>query len=247
MAMSPLLDDLIDAARLAGAIQRDNFRSNLAVTDKNGGKGTVDLVSRVDHECEQAIRIRLAKHKVVGEEQGGEATGTYVLVDPLDGTKNYLLGVEQFAVCLTYIENGKVTAAVVYDPIRDRAYAADDNGATMNGQPIAITQSEPRGTYLVTEENLAKRGPLNRILRVAAKFAGVRKFGSTALDLAQMAAGQSCAVVATGLKPWDFQGAAFIYEKAGGKISDLDGRPITMGSTTLVACPPKMHENLVWA
>ena len=169
------------------------------------------------------------------------------MVDPLDGTKNFLLGVEQFAVCLTNVdETGKVTAAVVYDPIRDRAYAADETGAYMNGQPITITQSEPRGTYLVTEENLAKRSALNRIQRVATKFAGVRKFGSTALDLAQMAAGQSCAVVATGLKPWDFQGAAFIYEKAGGKISDISGRPLTMESTTLIACPPKMHEDLVW-
>ena len=64
--VSPLLNDLIDAARLAGAIQRANFRTNLSVTDKSGGKGTADLVSRVDHECEAAIRTRLAGYKVVG-------------------------------------------------------------------------------------------------------------------------------------------------------------------------------------
>lgn len=239
------LADMIVAARLAGKIQRAAFNSAIRIEEKGAANAIPDMVTRIDRESEESIRQALSNYAVVGEEQGGTPSEKYMLVDPLDGTKNFLCGVDHFAICLTYIENNLVKAAVVYDAINEKLFTADNEGALLNGEPIQIKDAPLRHTYLISEEDLSKWGPLLRIKRAARDFAGVRKFGSTAHNLGMMAGGMRGVLVASGLKPWDFQGAAFIYQMAGGQVSDMDGQPITMQSTSLVAAPPTHHAHVI--
>ena len=236
--MQPMLNIALRAARSAGElIFRSIERLDVIAVDE---KGANDFVSEVDRAAEQTILATLRKayptHGFYGEESGylaGEGEGAdYVwIVDPLDGTTNFLRGVPHFSVSIACKYKGRLEHAVVLDPVRQEEFTASrGRGAALNGRRIRVTNRRSlEGALLGTgfpfrDSQMADLDNYLGMFRaLTGQTAGIRRAGSASLDLAYVAAGRFDAFWEFGLSEWDMAAGALLVQEAGGLVSDFTG------------------------
>lgn len=223
-------------------------------------KGAVDPVTHVDRDAERQIRSLIATHfpedAVLGEEEGGSdwRTGRVWIVDPLDGTVNFVHRVPQVAVSVALWEDGRPLVGVIIDVARnDEFVAVTGQGATMNGSPIQVS-----GTDRMKEALIATGFPYDRdryageylkvVEEVLLRARGMRRIGAAALDLAWVACGRFDAYWEhggpEGIKPWDVAAGILMVTEAGGAFTDHTGEPNILESVAYVASNGKLHEEL---
>jgi myo-inositol-1(or 4)-monophosphatase len=223
-----------EIAREAGAQLRAAFETDLKIETKSS---PTDLVSEADVAAERLIRERLLAARpddgMLGEE-GSDTPGTSGLrwiVDPLDGTTNFLFGIPQWGVSIAVEDADGMLAGVVYDPMRDELWAAERGAApTLDGRPLEGREhaSELATALLATGYgyDAAVRAAQAEITgRLLPRVRDIRRMGSAAIDLAWTAAGRYDAYYERGIKPWDYAAGALICEAAGLEVKHLDPAP----------------------
>jgi len=253
--MNPMVNIAVRAARGAGSIiVRNSGRLDRIQIER---KGTNDVVSEVDRLAEQEIVATLQRaypsHAIVGEESGGEmpASGHVWVVDPLDGTRNFVNGFPHYAVSIALLQDGVVVVGVIYDPVRDELFTATrGGGATLEGRRLRITpQRSLKGMVIGTgvpfkqpEHMAAYRRMLNDVLQ---KAADIRRTGSAALDLAYVAANRLDGFWELDLSRWDMAAGLLLIREAGGLVSDTEGHDDALNSGDVVAGSPKLFRELL--
>jgi myo-inositol-1(or 4)-monophosphatase len=248
--MHPMLNTAVKAARKAGAIiTRSSFDlDKLTVRRKRQN----DFVSEVDHAAEEAIlgilREAYPDHGVLAEESGARDTkADYVwIVDPLDGTTNFLHGFPQYCVSIGLQHRGTLQQAVVLDPNRNELFTATrGGGAFLNDRRIRVSRTDKLEDALVgTGFPFKEVERLDDYLRMFRNMtlgcAGVRRPGAAALDLAWVAAGRTDGFWEIGLSPWDMAAGALLVREAGGLVGDLEGEDRYLESGRIVASNGKI-------
>jgi myo-inositol-1(or 4)-monophosphatase len=252
--MHPMLNTAVKAARRAGSIIIRASR-NLDVLSVRE-KAAHDFVSEVDREAEQAIISTLHEaypgHAILAEESGASGASEYRwIIDPLDGTTNYLHGFPQYCVAIALEHRHVVTQAVVYDPSRNDLFTASrGRGAYLNETRIRVSKRAQTRLGLVGTgfpfKEVAHMEPYLAMLRDIMKAtSGVRRAGSAALDLAYVAAGRLDAFWEIGLAPWDIAAGSLLITEAGGYVGDLEGNDGYMQSGNVVAGNPKLFVEML--
>jgi myo-inositol-1(or 4)-monophosphatase len=239
-----------DAARAGGAVLLE-WVGKFAVREK----GPSDLVTEADVASQEAIRRvimgRFPSHEFVGEEQAASVRSgaEYCwIVDPLDGTMNYVHGVPHYAVSIALVRGNEIVAGAIYEPNTRECYAtAKGEGAHVNGHRLRTSGVESLSEALVVASFASKvqrRSPeISQFIAVVLKCQGVRRTGSAALNLCYVAAGRFDAFWALSTKSWDVAAGVLLVEEAGGVVTDSDGRPFTLDRPHPVAtASPPLHE-----
>lgn len=252
--MHPMLNIAVKAARRAGNLihrAADNL-DHLTVTKKSNA----DYVSEVDRAAERTIIETLLdaypNHAILAEESGAQGESEYLwIIDPLDGTTNFLHGYQQYAVSIALQHNGVLTQAVIYDPTKNDLFTATrGRGAYLNDRRIRVSKrTELADSLIGTGFPYSKFDHLDAymdILRdMMQKTAGLRRPGSAALDLAYTAAGRYDGFFETALKPWDIAAGCLLITEAGGLVGDLQGNDTYLRSGHLCAGNPKVFSQLL--
>ncbi len=245
----PVLNVAVEAAHAAGAIMRRQLQHVDAIPVER--KARHDYVSEVDRACEaeivREIRRFYPDHAFLCEESGaaGDSESLWV-IDPLDGTSNYLHGIPHFAVSIAYRHKGRTEHGVVYDPIREELFTASrGSGAALNQKRIRVSARKSlEGAVLATAFPFRERKLLPRYSRVFQAVLGqvedFRRAGTASLDLAWTAAGRLDGYFEVGLKPWDVAAGALIVREAGGVVMSFDGSDDVEETGTLIAAPFKL-------
>jgi myo-inositol-1(or 4)-monophosphatase len=259
-ARSPTLETMIRAAREAAVGLLEDFadRGRLEVREK----GPSDFVTSADLRSQEVLRRVLSNahpdHALLLEEQKDTADSAgqraRFIVDPLDGTTNFLRGLPHFAVAIAHEVDGEVVEGVVLDvPKGELFWAARGGGAWLGEQRLAVAPGkELRGAVIATGIPHRGRGPheayLAALRNVIAEVAGVRRFGSAALDLSYVAAGRFDAFFEIGLAPWDVAAGALFVREAGGKVTRSDGSAMALGARdTLATAGEPLHAQTMQA
>ena len=245
--MHPLLNIAIGAARRAGdVIVRSLDRVGALVVSE---KGRNDFVSEVDRAAEQvliaSIRKAYPSHGFLAEESGAQAGDEYTwVIDPLDGTTNFLHGLPHFAVSVACRHRGRAEVAVVFDPTRGELFTAERGAGTqLDGRRLRVSQRAGLegalvGTGFPYRENRKWLGPYLAMLeRVMNATAGVRRPGAASLDLAYVAAGRLDGFWEVGLSPWDTAAGNLLITEAGGRVGDFTGGEYRDGGNLLAGTP----------
>jgi myo-inositol-1(or 4)-monophosphatase len=243
--MSELLELAEATAREAGAQLREAFgRTDLIVTSKSSA---TDLVSEADHAAEALIRTRILAVRpddaILGEEEGDAAgtSGMRWVVDPLDGTVNFLFGIPQWAVSIACEDADGALAGVVYDPMRDECWTAVRGGAPLcNGAEVRGSRQEDLSQAMVATgfgySAEIRNAQAAVVARLLPQVRDIRRLGSAALDLVWTAAGRFDAYYERGLNHWDVAAGALLCELAGLEVHAL-GSDDPAGAGILVAAP----------
>ena len=240
----PAVTIAVRAARAAGTIilRYLNRVDSLTIEEKS----RMDFVSEVDRMAEAEIVKELRRaypdHAILGEETGrtGKSDKVWV-VDPLDGTHNYLRGFPHFSVSIGFLDHGDPVHAVVYDPLRDELFTASKgDGAFCNDRRMRVSKRENlNGAMLCTGFPFRQRQHLDAQLDMTrsmlAQAEDIRRTGSAALDLAYVAAGRVDGYFEIGLKPWDMTAGCLLVRESGGTFCDFAGREGIPASGNLVA------------
>ena len=254
--MHPMLNIAVRAARVAGTIIVRGFenRDDLQLQEK----GSNDYVTHIDKEAEKAIIYKIRQsypnHSFLGEESGeteGEDSDFQWIIDPLDGTTNFIKGIPHFAVSIALLYKGRLDQAVIFDPIRGEIFTASrGKGAQLNGYRIRVTK--PRDltdTVLATGlpfKNKQQYGEfalsLNKIFH---ECGDVRRAGSAALDMAYVAAGRHDGYWERGIKCWDIAAGELLVRESGGLVTDFAGNNDPLYKGEVVAGSPKVVQGLV--
>jgi myo-inositol-1(or 4)-monophosphatase len=256
MLRSALLNVMIKAAQKAGRTLKRDFGEieHLQVSLKGPG----NFVSAADHRAEEILCAELAAARpgygFVGEEggrrQGTDETHTWI-VDPLDGTTNFLHGIPHFAVSIGLEREGAIVAGLVYNPISDELFTAErGKGAFLNNQRLRVAARKRLGDAVVAcglphlgrgDLDLANR----ELAAVQPKVCGLRRFGAASLDLAWVAAGRLDAYWERQLSPWDIAAGLILVREAGGFVTDLAQADTPWISGDVVAGNELMHRELL--
>lgn len=253
--MHPTLINAVKAARRAGAII--NRASQDVGSLKIRSKTYNDFVSEVDQAAEQAIIETLQDaypdHGFLGEESGHDRTDAenVWIIDPLDGTTNFLHGFPQYAVSIALMTNGQLTQAVVYDPNRNDLFTATKGrGAFLNDKRIRVSNRTKLQDSLVGTgfpfrdfSHLDTYMPMLRDM--IRKASAIRRPGAAALDLAYVAAGWLDAFWEIGLSKWDIAAGALLIQEAGGIVGDFEGNETWLESGNIVAANPKVFAQML--
>ena len=247
------LRELAEAvAREAGHQLRDAFAGpGVNVVAKSS---PTDLVSEADHAAERLIRTRLAEARpgdgVLGEEGGSleGTTGLRWVVDPLDGTVNFLFGIPQWAVSVAVEDGDGTLAGVVYDPMRDELWSVERDGDPMlDGRAIRGSTREDLATAMVATgfgyDAEVRRLQAEIVARLLPQVRDIRRLGSAALDLAWTAAGRYDAFYERGLNAWDLAAGELLCRRAGLSVARLE--PAPPAADGVVVAPPALLEALV--
>ncbi len=252
--MHPMLNIAIKAARLAGTIilRYTDQLERLSIESK----GRSDFVTEVDREAEaeimHVIRKAYPDHAVLAEESGRREGNDYVwIIDPLDGTTNYLHGYPQFAVAIALMHRQRLDQAVVFDPLRDELFTASRGvGAQLNGRRIRVSRVVKLELALLgtgfpfrAHEHLETWIDTFRVLLT--HTSGIRRAGSAALDLAYVACGRLDGFWEIGLGPWDMAAGALLIEEAGGLIGDFGGAQRFLQTGNVVAGNPAVYPKIL--
>jgi len=252
--MHALLNVAVMAARRAGAVLGRNFNKRHKLTVEK--KGHNDFVSSADLAAEAAIIEVIHKHypdhAIHAEESGIHGESDHVwIIDPLDGTTNYLHGFPVFAVSIGLQINGRLEHAVVYDPMREELFTASKGeGAQLDGRKIRVSGNKDLdraliGTGFPFRQADSEMGPyLSMLGKVVKNTSGVRRPGAAALDLCYVATGRLDAFWETGLQPWDLAAGTLIIREAGGIVSALDGGENHLETGHVLAGTPRIYRGL---
>lgn len=256
--MEPMTNIALRAARKAG----DLIVRASDELDRVGhqAKGAADFVSEVDIAAEQEILYHLKKaypeHGFLAEEggrSGPEDAEALWIIDPLDGTSNFLRGIPHYCVSIACMINGKVEHGVVVDPVRREEFVASrGRGAQLNGHRLRVSQRADLAECLLgtgipfkghCEDTLPKYAESMAVL--AGQCMGIRRAGAAALDLAYVAAGRFDGFWEVGLQPWDMAAGALLIREAGGLVADLSGRERYLDNGQIVCGNPKVFKQVL--
>ena len=250
----PHLLAMLEAAHLARGIHLYYLEKGFTQGTKSG---PTDLVTQADRESEEAIKelllSRFPEAGFLGEEGGSEGDrDVRFIVDPLDGTVNYAHGFPFYGVSLALEAEGVIQAGVIMDTARGETfYALRGEGAYLDGRPIRVTErAELLGSLLATgfPYDVAKDPEnLTYFTRALRRGLLVRRPGAAALDLAYVAAGRLEGFWEVKLNPWDVAAGWLLVEEAGGRVTDLEGKPYRLGHRYIVASNGRIHEALLQA
>jgi myo-inositol-1(or 4)-monophosphatase len=254
--MHPMLNIAVKAARRAGSIINRATRNLdvLAVREKAAN----DFVSEVDREAEQAIIRTLHEaypdHSILAEESGASGNSEYQwIIDPLDGTTNFLHGFPQYAVSIALRHRDVTTQGVIYDPSRNDLFTATrGRGAFLNDQRMRVSKRTTLKSSLLGTgfpfRKMEDVEPYMAMLKyMLGHSTGVRRAGSATLDLAYVAAGRLDGFWEIGLSPWDIAAGALMITEAGGLVSDLAGENRYLDTGNIVGGSPKVFAELLKA
>ncbi len=244
-----MLDFAIETARKAGAYICGHEKFNVE------RKGRIDLVTDVDKGSEEiivaAIKERFPEHSVLAEEGGanGVESDYQWVIDPIDGTTNFVHGLPLFCVSIALYNKGIPQIGVCFNPARDELfYAERGRGAYLNGKSIFVSDEQTLVDSLVVTGfpyDVTEIDPvIDRFKRVVKKAGGVRRLGSAAIDICYVAAGYLDGYWETSLRPWDMAGAVVVLTEAGGKISSFDGTDFDINSGEILATNGRIHDEL---
>jgi myo-inositol-1(or 4)-monophosphatase len=256
MAYSALLNVMIAAARKAGRALRRDFGEieKLQVSVK----GPANFVSAADRRAEETLYAELSKARpgygFLGEEggnrEGADKTHTWI-VDPLDGTTNFLHGIPQFCISIALQREGTIVAGVLYNPANEELFVAErGKGAFLNDQRIRVAARRrlPDAVIACGLPHLG-RGDIalghRETLAIQGHVAGLRRFGAAALDLAWVAAGRFDAFWERGLSPWDVAAGLILVREAGGYVTDLEQGDTPWVNGDVVAGNEDIHRELL--
>lgn len=256
--MEPMITVALNAARKAIEVLDKMTQHNKPLTIEE--KGRNDYVTVVDKALEKEIVYHLRKaypsHTIRGEE-GGQQTGSDSdhewIIDPIDGTTNFIHNIPHYAISIAYAYKGQLQHAVLVDPAKNEEFTASrGKGATLNNRRIRVTdRAGLDGALIATgvpfngyslehiDEYLAS------LKEVASKTAGIRRQGAAALDLAYVAAGRYDGFWEMNLKPWDIAAGLLLVQEAGGMVSDFKGGNTMMDSGNVVCGAPKVFKPLL--
>ena len=224
-------------------------------------KGPADFVSTADKKAEKIIMQELSRARpdygFLMEEGGkveGEDPNRRFIIDPLDGTTNFLHGLPHFAVSIGLEEKGEIIAGCVYDPIKDEMFWAEKGkGAFLNDRRLRVSARARLSDcifatgipFMGIQQDGGHELFLKRLEKVMAKTAGVRRWGAASLDLAYVAAGRYDGFWERGLSPWDVAAGVIIVTEAGGFVTDNQGRKYKTETKDIVASNDKIHTSLL--
>lgn len=255
MGYETFLEVAKEAALLGGEVLRDHFgrldRRSVDEKAKNDFVTAVDLAS--EERIKEHIKRHFPDHSFLAEESGEEthASPYRWVIDPLDGTTNYIQGFPVFCVSIALLEEGEVVLGVIYDPnLNDLYWAVKGGGAYKDGEPIHVTDRESlEGAFLATGFPFRAKDVLDPYLEtfkeVFLKAKGVRRAGSAALDLAYVARGVFDGFFEFGLSSWDLAAGSILIREAGGVITDFGGGNRFLESGNAVAGTPGVHSHLL--
>jgi myo-inositol-1(or 4)-monophosphatase len=255
MHHSALINVMVSSARKAARSLKRDFGEveNLQVSLK----GPANFVTAADRRAEETLRAELAKvrpgYGFLGEEsgkhEGSDATHTWI-VDPLDGTTNFLHGIPQFAISIGLERSGSIVAGVVYNPITDEMFTAErGKGAYLNDRRIRVAARKTLADAVVAC-GLPHRGRgdlelgLKELGAVQDKVAGLRRFGAAALDLAYVAAGRLDGYWEQNISPWDIAAGIILIREAGGFATDIDDGDAMFTKRNIVVGNEFVHSQL---
>ncbi len=247
------LNIMIKAARKAarGLIRDFNEVENLQVSSKGPG----DFVSKADRKAEEIIKTELTEARptygYLGEETGetkGEDPTRRWIVDPLDGTTNYLHGMPHWAVSIALEHKGKIVAAVIYDPVKDEMFTSEKGqGAWLNDRRIRVSARRDliemvfsTGVPFANNPDLPQ--VLQQIARISPHCAGLRRWGAASLDLAYVAAGRFDGFWELGLKPWDMAAGLLLATEAGALVEAWDESEDILSAPGLIVANEPVFE-----
>jgi myo-inositol-1(or 4)-monophosphatase len=250
-----LLSVAVEACRAGASVLERHFRSGRLEIET---KAANDFVTQADRGSERAIvevlRARFPRHRILGEEGGdhsvGDAGETQWVIDPLDGTTNFIQGLPIFAVSIGCRKDGVLLAGVVHDPLADNWFLAERGaGAFWNDRRMRISARESLdGAFLATGYPFRARAALDTYLAVFRavflRARAVRRCGSAALDLAYVASGVYDGFFEFRLSPWDLAAGCLMIEEAGGELFDLDGGASYFHRGNLLAGSPGVARDL---
>jgi len=254
--MHPMVNTAVKAARRAGNIinRASQNLDILAVSEK----AVHDYVSEVDREAEQAI-IRILheaypSHAILAEESGASGKSEYQwIIDPLDGTTNFLHGFPQYAVSIALAHKEVMSQAVIYDPVRNDLFTASrGRGAYLNAKRLRISKRIKLNKSLIgTGFPFREFAHIDAYLAIfrdlTEKTSGMRRAGAATLDLAYVAAGRLDGFWEFGLSPWDMAAGSLLITESGGLVGDLEGNSGYMQSGNIVAGNPLVFGQLIQA
>ncbi|HLS68280.1 MAG TPA: inositol monophosphatase family protein [Kiloniellales bacterium] len=253
---SPLVTVMTRAAMKAARHLKRDFGEveNLQVSRK----GPADFVSTADLKAERILREELERARPdygflmeeTGASEGKNGEQRRWIVDPLDGTSNFLHGLPHFAISLALEERGEVLAAVILDPIKDELYTAEKGqGAFLNNRRIRVSGRRRVDEALFATGIPFKGKPghqvfLKELEQIMAVSAGVRRWGTASLDLAYVAAGRFEGFWERGLESWDIAAGILLVREAGGQVSEIDGRAMRLDSSSILASNLHLQRDL---
>ncbi|MFN3657559.1 MAG: inositol monophosphatase family protein [Pseudolabrys sp.] len=256
MAYSALLNVMVAAARKAARALKRDFGEveKLQVSLK----GPANFVTAADRRAEETLYAELSKARpgygFLGEEaghrEGADKTHTWI-VDPLDGTTNFLHGIPQFAISIALERDGAIVAGLVYNPATEEMFLAEKGkGAFLNDQRIRVAaRKRMQDSVIACGLPHHGRGDIalahKETVAVQHEAAGLRRFGAAALDLAWVAAGRLDGYWERDLQPWDIAAGAILVREAGGYISDCDGKDDILAKGQAVAANETIHKELL--
>jgi myo-inositol-1(or 4)-monophosphatase len=257
--LSPALNVMTSAARKAGRKLIRDFGEveNLQISMK----GPADFVSVADQRTERILIEELQKaragYPILTEESGlieGPDKSHRFIIDPLDGTTNFLHGIPHFAISIALEREGQLVSGVIYNPVIDEMFTAErSHGAYLNNKRLRVAARKELKTCLsatgipflgrgTEEEHASFMKELRSVIEVTP---GIRRFGSAALDLAWVAAGRYDAFWEHGLKPWDLAAGMLMVREAGGVVTDLDGRDRVLQTGDVLVANEMLHPQLL--
>ncbi|MCE5199259.1 MAG: inositol monophosphatase family protein [Armatimonadota bacterium] len=251
-----LQDFLQDIARGAGQIIKDKYHvTKIWRTKSSPG----DIVTEVDEASEKYVMDRIHQEfpndHILSEESGASGIGEpdrVWIIDPLDGTRNYMMGIPFFCVSIGIARNGVPEAGVIYDPIHDEMfYTERGKGAWLNGERISVCNEVTLDDSLISVSWVKRKVDRKRFIEyldnLSKDTSYFRRFGSAALATAYVACGRLHAYLQGGLNPWDVAAGVLLIEEAGGVVTDFKGNPLDLRNPDIeiLTSNPDLHEMLL--
>lgn len=248
-----MLNIAVRAARSAGDIidRAASNRSSLKINQKGMNDYATEVDRHAENEIIDTIKSAYPEHTILAEESGEHSGNDYVwVIDPLDGTTNFIHDFPQYSISIALIHKGKTEVGVVFDPLRDELFTASrGGGASLNNHRIRVNQqTNLKGSLIGTGFPFRKQQHLNSYLSmfkaVFTDCSDIRRAGSAALDLAYVASGRLDGFWEIGLNQWDMAAGILLIQEAGGVATDFSFKDKYMESGNLIVGNPKVHQHI---
>lgn len=249
------LEIAIPAAKIAGEYILSFFGSSQNVRFKSDNSPVTDADLGSSKIIKKIISDTFPGHTILCEESPDALTRKVGLeptwiIDPLDGTSNFIAHIPLFAVVIAYVVGGKTQLGVIFDPLHNDLFVAQvGKGTMLNGQPVRVSsKSSVRGAMLFAgrgyrDRDLARHGQIIYALEQQTTY--FRRLGAASIMLSSVACGRADSVILTGNNPWDVVAGALLIQEAGGLVTDYCGEPSTLESEDLVATNGRIHDQLI--